>query len=140
GSGEVVREPHKGALGAWLAEHLVPSFGPVLSGCLVWITTFGALLLATDFFFHEAFERLRRSAARAPEAGVEPEGTDHLKGLALDQAGAAPLEIREGRKPRAAQPPPATGEPAHEAMPEDVEVDVEPIVGTPPEPSTYRAR
>jgi hypothetical protein len=79
GEGGVTPAFHKGELGYWLAERLVAAAGYYPSLVLVWGVTFGSLLLATDFFFSEAFERLRGSAV--VEAGVETEVTDHLKGL-----------------------------------------------------------
>lgn len=83
GDGGVAPAPNKGALGAWFAENLVGTFGYIPSLIVVWAITFASLLLATDFFFHDAFERLRqRPPVRAPDAGVEVAVTDHLRGLA----------------------------------------------------------
>ena len=76
--------PHKGELGAWFAGHLLEAFGYLPSLVLVWAVTFASLLLATDFFFSESFERLRQ---RPADAGVEVAVTDHLRGLG--QSGAA---------------------------------------------------
>lgn len=73
--------PHKGALGMWLAGRLVHAIGYVASLLLVWSTTFAALLLATDFFWSDVFERLRRPLTPR-ESGVEDEVTEHLRGLA----------------------------------------------------------
>lgn len=82
GDGGVDAADHKGALGAWFAENLVGTFSYVPSLIVVWLITFASLLLATDFFFHDAFERLRpRPVKKAPDAGVEVAVTDHLRGL-----------------------------------------------------------
>lgn len=78
GDGGVVAAVHKGQLGAWLAERLVTAIGYLPSLLLVWATTFAALLLATDFFFSDSFERLRRAPV---EDGVEVAVTEHLRGL-----------------------------------------------------------
>lgn len=91
GDGGVRWEPHKGELGAWFAGHLLAAFGYLPSLVLVWAVTFASLLLATDFFFSESFERLRQ---RPADAGVEVAVTDHLRGLA--QSGAATLAERTG--------------------------------------------
>lgn len=85
GDGGVSPAFHKGELGAWLGGHLVSVLGYYPSLVAVWAVTVAALLLATDFFFRDAFERLRepsRSDSARREAGVETEVTDHLKGLA----------------------------------------------------------
>jgi hypothetical protein len=79
GDGGVVSEPHKGAFGAWLAGRLVGAIGYVPSLVMVWVTTFASLLLATDWFFSEWFERSRKAATF--EVGVEEQVTDHLRGL-----------------------------------------------------------
>lgn len=140
GDGGVATAFHKGALGAWLAERLVAAFGYYPSLVLVWLVTFGALLLATDFFFSEGFERLRTPQA-SPDTGVEAAVTDHLKGL----AGAATAV--SGGLPRANQSgvrvagEPVAGESvagesvagwsaaaAPPAEPEDGDVEVEPAV------------
>jgi hypothetical protein len=86
GDGGLNWQPHKGQLGAWFASHLLAAFGYLPSLVLVWAVTFASLLLATDFFFSESFERLRQ---RPADAGVEVAVTDHLRGLG--QSGAAPL-------------------------------------------------
>ena len=88
GDGGVAWEPHKGAFGAWLGGRLVAAVGYVPSLVLVWITTFASLLLATDWFFSEWFER--PAAKSTGEAGVEDAVTDHLRGLGQDPAAAAP--------------------------------------------------
>ena len=88
GDGGVAWEPHKGAFGAWLGGRLVAAVGYVPSLVLVWITTFASLLLATDWFFSEWFER--PTAKSTGEAGVEDAVTDHLRGLGQDPAAAAP--------------------------------------------------
>jgi ribosomal protein S25 len=85
GDGGVSPAIHKGELGAWLAEHLVSVFGYLPSLLLVLAITFASLLLATDFFFSESFERLRavHATADADEAGVEVAVTEHLRSLAV---------------------------------------------------------
>ncbi len=80
GDGGVTPAPNKGQLGAWLAGALVSAVGYLPSIVLVWAMTFAALLLATDFFFSDSFERLRRTGPIA-EVGVETAVTDHLRGL-----------------------------------------------------------
>ncbi|HZN40472.1 MAG TPA: DNA translocase FtsK [Planctomycetota bacterium] len=86
GDGGLSWHPHKGELGAWFAGHLLAAFGYLPSLVLVWAVTFASLLLATDFFFSESFERLRQ---RPADAGVEVAVTDHLRGLG--QSGVATL-------------------------------------------------
>lgn len=87
GNGGVVAEPHKGAFGAWLAERLVSAVGYVPSLVVVWLTTFASLLLATDWFFSEWFERPRAEAEE--ESGVEEAVADQLRAIG---AGASPAE------------------------------------------------
>lgn len=118
GDGGVSPAVHKGALGAWFAETLVGAFGYWPSLLLVWAITFASLLLATDFFFHESFERLR-VPPQPKEAGVEAVVTDHLRGL----AGFAP----SGPGTAAAVPGPA--------VPPAAAVDEPPAVATPAAPS-----
>ncbi|MBL9077711.1 MAG: hypothetical protein JNL08_09415 [Planctomycetes bacterium] len=97
GDGGVAAASHKGELGAWLAGCLVAAFGYLPSLVLVWAVTFASLLLATDFFFSDSFERLRHRPSA--ESGVEPAVTEHLRGLgALSQAAptapmAPPVEL-----------------------------------------------
>ena len=102
GDGGVSWQPHKGELGAWFAGHLLAAFGYLPSLVLVWAVTFASLLLATDFFFSESFERLRQ---RPADAGVEVAVTDHLRGLA--QSGAATLPERTENKELATPAKPA---------------------------------
>lgn len=83
GDGGATWHPHKGELGAWFAGHLLAAFGYLPSLVLVWAVTFASLLLATDFFFSESFERLRQ---RPADAGVEVAVTDHLRGLGQTDA------------------------------------------------------
>ncbi|MCU0865433.1 MAG: hypothetical protein MUC36_16740 [Planctomycetes bacterium] len=106
GHGGVAPEVHKGELGAWLAEHLYNSFGYLPSLLVVWAVTFASMLLATDFFFSDSFERLRTARPAAPtESGVETAVTDHLRGL-----GAAPAPLVVPTLPIAAEAPaPAIG-------------------------------
>jgi hypothetical protein len=115
GDGGVASAFHKGALGEAIATRLVSAFGYYPSLVLVWIVTFGSLLLATDFFFSENFERLRRRPIAA-DAGVEAAVTEHLKGLATVAAA-----VPTAREPAA----------AHAAFPilgDEGEVEVEPVV------------
>lgn len=82
GAGSVAPGPQKGELGAWLGSVLVGMVGYYPSLLLVWAATLGALLLATDFFFADSFERLWRARSSAPdEAGVEAGVTEHLRQL-----------------------------------------------------------
>ena len=77
GDGGVAPAANKGELGAWLAGVMVGAFGYWPSLLLVWAITFLSLLLATDFFFIDRFERV----GREPEQGVEVGVTDHLRRL-----------------------------------------------------------
>jgi len=79
GSGGVVEDSHTGALGAWIASRLVVGIGYLPSVVLVWPTMFASVMLATDWFFTDWFERDRKTTNF--EAGVEEEVTDHLRGL-----------------------------------------------------------
>lgn len=118
GDGGVSPAVHKGALGAWFAETLVGAFGYWPSLLLVWAITFASLLLATDFFFHESFERLR-VPPQPKEAGVEAVVTDHLRGLAgLTPSGPGTAPVVPGP-----------------AVPPAVAVDEPPAVATPGAPS-----
>ena len=81
-AGSVAPGPQKGELGAWLGSVLVGMVGYYPSLLLVWAATLGALLLATDFFFADSFERLWRARSSATdEAGVEAGVTEHLRQL-----------------------------------------------------------
>ncbi len=98
GDGGVAAAAHKGALGAWLAGCLVGAFGYFPSLVLVWAVTFASLLLATDFFFSDSFERLRQRPAG--DAGVEVAVTDHLRGLAaVTPSAPAPAPTTETASP-----------------------------------------
>lgn len=99
GDGGVAAADHKGAIGAACAGILVAAFGYVPSLLVVWAMTFATLLLATDFFFYDSFERLRRAAPISPpsDTGVEPAVTEQFRALA------------------ATAPPPAAPAPAPEA-------------------------
>lgn len=134
GDGGVNSAFHKGELGAWLAGGLVGALGYYPSVLVVWATTVGALLLATDFFFRDEFERMRAQPASAPERGVESEVTEVLKGLGANEPAAAAAVV-----PAAAQVAPPSAEVTRELSVGryDDEVDFEPAV----EPSaTTRAR
>lgn len=87
GDGGVVREPHKGAFGAWLAGRLVSAIGYLPSLAVVLFTTFASLLLATDWFFSDWFDRSRRP--EDAEKGVEEEVTEHLRALADESLSAS---------------------------------------------------
>ncbi|MBX3464741.1 MAG: hypothetical protein KF830_16345 [Planctomycetes bacterium] len=113
GDGGVAAAPHKGSLGAWLAGCLVAAFGYLPSMVLVWAVTFASLLLATDFFFSDSFERLRPRPAA--EAGVETAVTDHLRGLAT--AGGAVAEAPAPAREATAEPTPSAPLAAVEALP-----------------------
>lgn len=105
GDGGVTPAPNKGQLGAWLAAALVSAVGYLPSIVLVWAMTFAALLLATDFFFSDSFERLRRAGPIA-EVGVETAVTDHLRGLG------ALMPAPRAAPPEAFAPAPGTNAPA----------------------------
>lgn len=144
--GENGSEPafRKGELGAWLAEHLVASFGYYPSLVMVWAVTFGALLLATDYFFSEYFERLRPTEAR--DEGVETAVTDHLKQLgtvlepARSEAPPDPASAGARRELAADGPAALQSAPAATVVSDDAEVDVEPAVDVTIEPAVYRPR
>jgi hypothetical protein len=99
GDGRVSPGLHKGTLGAWLAEGLYDWFGYVPSLVLVFGMTFASMLLATDFFFSDGFERLRqRRPGVASDEGVEAAVTDRLRSIAVppvaevvDAAASAPV-------------------------------------------------
>lgn len=83
GDGGVAPALHKGAIGAWFAEALHGSFGYWPSLLLVGAMTIASVMLATDFLFADLFEQIRSDASRrAAEVGVEPQASEHLKGLA----------------------------------------------------------
>jgi hypothetical protein len=70
GDGGVAPALHKGALGGWIAGALVAAVGYWPSLVVVWGFTFGSLLLATDFFFHDSFERMLAGEPDQPVAAV----------------------------------------------------------------------
>ena len=79
GSGGVVEDSHTGSFGAWVASRLVVGVGYLPSIVLVWPTMFASVMLATDWFFTDWFERDRKTTNF--EVGVEDEVTDHLRSL-----------------------------------------------------------
>lgn len=82
GDGGVAPALHKGAIGAWFAEALLGSFGYWPSLLLVGAMTIASVMLATDFLFADLFEQIRADASRrTSELGVEPQVSEHLKGL-----------------------------------------------------------
>lgn len=91
--------PTQGTLGLYLAQRLEAAIGYPVSWLLVFVSTVGALLLATDFFFSDSFERAlgrmrgERDSDRelAHEHGVEAAVTEHLKGLAQVAPAKAPV-------------------------------------------------
>ncbi|MBM3962322.1 MAG: hypothetical protein FJ306_10535 [Planctomycetes bacterium] len=113
GEGGVAPALHKGALGAWLAGAMVAAVGYWPTLVVIWGFTFASLLLATDFFFHESFERMlaagpveRASApivpaaalgtpslATAPAAGSDPSEP-------VVEAGAPPADDAPARRRR----------------------------------------
>jgi DNA segregation ATPase FtsK/SpoIIIE-like protein len=110
GDGGVAAADHKGAIGAACAGILVAAFGYVPSLLVVWAMTFATLLLATDFFFYDSFERLRRAAPAPPpaDAGVEPAVTEQFRALAAAAPPPAVQAPEAGATPDAdAEPPPA---------------------------------
>lgn len=144
GDGGLVPAFHKGELGYWLADRLVGAFGYYTSLVAVWCITLGSLLLATDFFFSDAFEsmRFRGDSLDAPAEGVEVAVTDHLKGLAAEHArqevsgvvpgsAPAPAALRTALLPSEGREPPADA---------DDEVEVEPAVEESVEPAAYTPR
>ncbi|MEO6596620.1 MAG: hypothetical protein ABIP94_17875, partial [Planctomycetota bacterium] len=108
GDGDVTAAAHKGELGAWLAGRLVAAIGYPASLVLVWVVTFASLLLATDFFFSESFERLRSRQAR-PESGVEVAVTDHLRGLGTAAVPLPTARVAPGQSIGAAPGPELAG-------------------------------
>lgn len=117
---------HKGTLGAWLAGGLVGAFGYLFSLVLVWIGTVAALLLATDFFFREEFDRLRAQALPSPLARDDEQGVEASVAAAFHSlADAATAD---------AVPEPAAAA-ATELAPHDDEVEFEPDVEAPTEPA-----
>ena len=73
---------HTGAFGSWIAERLVIGIGYVFSLVLVGPAMFASMMLATDWFFSEWFERDRKTTNfEEGEEGVEDGVTDHLRRL-----------------------------------------------------------
>ena len=73
---------HTGAFGSWIAERLVIGIGYVFSLVLVGPAMFASMMLATDWFFSEWFERDRKTTNfQEGEEGVEDGVTDHLRRL-----------------------------------------------------------
>lgn len=87
GDGGVAPALHKGAIGAWFAEALHASFGYWPSLLVVGAMTIASVMLATDFLFADLFEQSRLDLWRRvhgelhAENGVEPQVSEHLKGL-----------------------------------------------------------
>jgi len=87
GDGGVAPALHKGAIGAWFAEALHASFGYWPSLLVVGAMTIASVMLATDFLFADLFEQSRLDLWRRvhgelhAEKGVEPQVSEHLKGL-----------------------------------------------------------
>jgi len=149
GSGGVSAGSHTGSLGAWIAGRLVVGIGYVPSIVLVWPTMFASVMLATDWFFTEWFERDRTTTNF--EVGVEDAVTDHLRGLSsvantqesaerpstLDAAAAAaavvetaePVEHTEPVEQTAVAEDPVVIEPM--APPEEVVVEEEEVASEP---------
>ncbi|MCC7064418.1 MAG: hypothetical protein IT456_16520 [Planctomycetes bacterium] len=144
GDGGLVPAFHKGELGYWLADRLVGAFGYYKSLIAVWCITFGSLLLATDFFFSDAFEslRFRGDSLDAPAEGVETAVTDHLKGLAAEQARQEASGVVSGSASTSAvlrtALVPAEGR--EQKADADDEVEVEPAVEDHVEPAAYTPR
>jgi ribosomal protein S25 len=109
GDGGVAAATHKGVVGAWLAGCLVSAIGYYPSIVLVWAVTFASLLLATDFFFSDSFERLRLRPRT--EVGVEASVTDHLRGLGALAPVVEPMPRGRPFGLDAAAAMPATGAP-----------------------------
>lgn len=141
--------PHQGDLGAWLAGRLVGAIGYYASVVLVWPAALGSMLLATDYFFFDYLDGLRRNRSGQPEAagardaqgaalprssavaaadrGVEIEAAEHLKSLAM----ASDVQPAD----RGAEPRPGEGAPASEG--DASAVDVQPAED-PVAPPSYR--
>lgn len=106
GDGGVSPALHKGALGAAVAQALVSAVGYWPSLVMVWAITFASLLLATDFFFQESFERLfaaPREGGPAQESGVETMASDRLRDVAAEPvvaAAPAVVEVESSRRRR----------------------------------------
>lgn len=132
GDGGVAPAVQKGALGAWIAGQLVGVLPYFLCLVFVLLATIASMLLATDFFFSEGFDRLLRSrqAVLADEAGVESAVTDHLRTL-----GALPKPAARESAP-APSPAPAASVRAAGAPPQSaVATEAEPEVPAPDEPA-----
>ena len=136
GDGGVSPSSHTGVLGAWFAETLDNALGYWPSLVLVWAITFASLLLATDFFFHESFERLRLPPVPA-EAGVEAAVADHLRGIAsvLPAVGVRP-GVDAQSSPVA---PPAVDEAEPRRVVDDGRAEP-PVAEPPPRRRTYAER
>jgi hypothetical protein len=94
---------HIGTLGLYLASALVTGFGYWIALILSFVAALGAAVLATDFFFVEQFEGIRRTRGRplgGDGDGVEAAVTEHLRGL----ASADPREPRAAVATSAAAP------------------------------------
>ncbi|MBL8755555.1 MAG: hypothetical protein JNK15_19820 [Planctomycetes bacterium] len=138
GEGGVSPGLHKGALGAWLADGLVAAFGYVPSLVLVFAMTFASMLLATDFFFSDGFERLRQSRNESVfDIGVEDEVTERLRSLAGTAVGSAPTGADTLATTPVAEPPPTM--PILDAAPDDA-VPPEPVAELPRRRSSYFER
>ncbi|MFM1872929.1 MAG: Ftsk gamma domain [Planctomycetota bacterium] len=148
GEGGVNSAFHKGELGVWLAGGLVGALGYYPSVLVVWATTVGALLLATDFFFRDEFERMRAQPEAVPERGVESEVTEVLKGLGAEVA--APESARPNLSGSTVAVPAAVGAPSADVTRElsvgryDDQVEFEPELEPTPSqrvrPSYYERR
>jgi hypothetical protein len=91
GDGGVSPALHKGAIGAAVASALVSAVGYWPSLVLVWAVTFASLLLATDFFFQESFERMLAPARESSDDdGVETVAADGLRDARANAAADAP--------------------------------------------------
>ncbi|MBM3973301.1 MAG: hypothetical protein FJ301_04285 [Planctomycetes bacterium] len=106
GDGGVSPALHKGELGAAVAQVLVSSINYWPSLVLVWVVTFASLLLATDFFFQECFERLFANppddAAGERDVSVETLASKRLREVdaAAEPAAAATPLATKAEPPR----------------------------------------
>src|SRR5262249_21304048 len=76
--------PAAGALGNWIGARMVSTLGRFLSVLVVAPLALAALLLATDFFFYRFFEGVHARLDQLgpePGEGVEPDVSEHFKGL-----------------------------------------------------------
>jgi hypothetical protein len=103
GEGGVAPALHKGALGAWLAGAMVAAVGYWPTLVVIWGFTFASLLLATDFFFHESFERMFVGGpverASAPTIATAAAGAPSLATAAAAESDPSEPAVEGGTPP-----------------------------------------